>query len=495
MTFKTMKISYYIFFGFLLILLLFSITTFVNYRLSQAVIGNTAFFSRSTEVIRNSNRFQRNILIMVNSLHDYLLTGAKSFIESYDEANSDNNGILQTLSQTVDSTGSQKLLLHQIQQLNDRWTDEYTDPLKKAKLMANVSLENLRIYNKIYREKFATGDEKNIQQQLREKFREFSSTEYRLRDIQKEKLTASIDRTRNLSLLLNVVSIVLALLIVWLLIRKISFRINKMTTMANLIAAGNYNAKIEEHEDDELTSLGNSLNHMAAELSKNIDLLQHSNKELDQFAHIVSHDLKSPLRGISNVISWLEEDHLQEMSPKVKEYFGLIKERVMWAENLIQALLMYARTVKEKFVKEQVDVMRLVRTVIDEQPFSPEAKIAISPLPVLYTEKLLLYQVFSNLVTNALKYNDKQIKEIEIYCEDRGNVFEFFVQDNGIGIEETYYTKIFTIFQTLRDMETPESTGVGLAIVKKILDNKQQKISVQSKPGYGSVFSFTWPKN
>lgn len=267
-----------------------------------------------------------------------------------------------------------------------------------------------------------------------------------------------------------------------------------MTALANHIAAGNYKVKIEERAKDELSSLGDSLTHMAGELSKHIDLLKASNRELDQFAHIVSHDLKSPLRGIGNVISWIEEDHLSETPPKVKEYLNLIKERVVWTESLIQGLLNYARTAKEKATKERVDVTRLVRKIFDEQPSTADLTIVLEPLPVLYTEKVLLYQVFSNLITNALKYNNKNHKEIRIYHQDRGELIEFFVQDNGIGISQKYHSRIFTIFQTLRDMETPDGTGVGLAIVKKILDNKNQKISVESEPGNGSVFSFTWPK-
>ena len=112
-----------------------------------------------------------------------------------------------------------------------------------------------------------------------------------------------------------------------------------MTAMANAIAGGNYDVNGTDVGKDELSSLGHSLNHMSTQLSRNIFLLKRSNEELDQFAHIVSHDMKGPLRGISNVVTWIDEDHAEELTPKVKEYLELIKIRIVRAENLIEGLL------------------------------------------------------------------------------------------------------------------------------------------------------------
>src|SRR5688572_17989417 len=153
-----MKISYYILLGFGVILLLFSITTYFNIYLSKAVSENSAFLSRSSNIIRNSGRFQRNILTMVNGLRGYLLTGQQSFIVAYDSANLENEIILLQLSEDViDSSQSQ--LLREIKTLNDEWTEEYTDPIREAKMLAQVSADNLAAYNKFYKEKFASGRE------------------------------------------------------------------------------------------------------------------------------------------------------------------------------------------------------------------------------------------------------------------------------------------------------------------------------------------------
>jgi light-regulated signal transduction histidine kinase (bacteriophytochrome) len=121
--------------------------------------------------------------------------------------------------------------------------------------------------------------------------------------------------------------------------------------------------------------------------------------------------------------------------------------------------------------------------------------VEISPLlPTLYTEKVLLYQIFSNLIGNAIKHNDKERGTLHIYHKDQGSYIEFYVEDNGPGISRNYHDKIFLIFQTLKERDSFESTGVGLAIVKKILDSRNEKITVVSETGEGALFCFTWKK-
>ncbi len=488
-----MKIAYYIFFGFLLILLLFATTTYINFRLSATVNANTEYLSTSTEIIRYSGRFQRNILNMVSGLRGYLLTGERSFIESYDASNAENDTILVELTALVSDTLQNQLLM-EIRDLNDEWTEEYTDPLRKAKMLSTVSDSNLKAFNDFYRQKFITGDEKAIQAKLQQKFKAFSTLEYNVRQGRKAQLTELVERTKALSFWLTVLSLLIALAIAGFVILKVSRRITTMTRMANAIAAGHYNVNIRDTGHDELSSLGFSLNHMAEQLSKNISLLEKSNEELDQFAHIVSHDMKSPLRGISNVVSWIEEDHKQELSPKVEQYLHIIKERIVRAENLIQGILSYARIDKEEVERETVDLNLLVHEILENLPTGGHVKVEVSPLPIVYSEKFLLFQVFSNLIGNAIKYNDKEEGLIKLYFEEHLTEYEFFVEDNGIGIAAAYHKKIFLIFQTLADKDAFAGTGVGLAIVKKILDSKKQSIRLTSVPGMGSTFSFTWPK-
>jgi signal transduction histidine kinase len=195
------------------------------------------------------------------------------------------------------------------------------------------------------------------------------------------------------------------------------------------------------------------------------------------------------------VVTWIEEDHESELSPKVNNYLQLIKGRITRGENMIQGLLSYARIGKEKDHQEKIVLQSLIAEVLENFAIKPTTKITVSQnLPVLYTEKLPLLQIFSNLIGNAIKYNDKEEGEISIYHKEYSDYYEFFVQDNGPGISKTYHEKIFIIFQTLQERDSFESTGVGLAIVKKILDSRNEKIKLSSEPGKGSVFSFTWKK-
>lgn len=488
-----MKISSFILLSFIFILLLFSITTYINFRLSEDVKENAEFLSRSTEIVRNSSRFQRNTMSMVGGLRGFLLTGERYFIESYDSAVAENDRILLEVN-TLTQDPAQLRLLNEIKRLNDRWVDNYTEPLRQAKLLASINDSNITYYNKIYREKAA--GEKEIQAELQQKFREFSNWEYTVRDQRRDILAKSAIRSKQLTFALTLISLIAAILIVLVLISRISKRIGKMVQMADTIASGNYDVSMYDPGRDELTALSASLNHMAKELSRNISLLQEKNEELDQFAHIVSHDLKGPLRGIDNVVTWIEEDHKEELTPKVDEYLLLIKGRVIRAENLIQGLLSYARIGKEIVPKEQVNVNELLNEVLDSVPMKQNISVAIADnLPELYTEKIPLFQVFANLVSNAVKYNDKDNGEIKVYSKDHGDHYEFFVEDNGPGISEQYHKKIFVIFQTLKERDSFESTGVGLAIVKKILDKRNEVIRVHSKPGDGIIFSFTWNKN
>lgn len=265
--------------------------------------------------------------------------------------------------------------------------------------------------------------------------------------------------------------------------------------MADSIASGQYNVSMNDKGRDELSKLAASLNHMARMLSENISLLKRKNEELDQFAHVVSHDLKAPLRGIDNVVSWIEEDHSSEISPKVQEYLQMIKGRVVRGENLIQGILSYARVGKNIPGKEAVDVQQLIYEIAETLSIRPGLNIKVAAdLPVLHTQKFPLLQVFANLIGNALKYHDKASGTISIYHKEHDRHYEFFVEDDGPGIAKNYHDKIFIIFQTLQERDSFESTGVGLAIVKKILDARKEHIQLVSAPGRGAVFSFTWLK-
>ncbi|MHA4846031.1 sensor histidine kinase [Flavitalea antarctica] len=488
-----MKISYLIFLSFLFILLLFSITTLINYNQYNEVQEKTDFLARSATIVREGNRYHRNILNLVGVGRGYLLTKDKSLFETFQSTTHENDSIFREISTILDDERQQGRLAA-IRDLDHQWVREYSALF--TDIMGRKRTGNLRVDSAyVYKDIASLTGESIIFQKLQTDLRSFINEEYARREVQKQILTDSIHSTRMISFWLTVISIVAGLVIAATLAYNLSKRILKMVGMARSISNGNYSVHMTDSRNDELSHLSTSLNNMADVLAENFALLKRKNEELDQFAHIVSHDLKAPLRGIANVVSWIEEDHGKELPPKVHEYFQLIHGRLTRAENLIKGILSYARTGTESNETEQVNVHELVTEVVDAQAAVHGLKIEIDKdLPILLTQKIPLFQVFANLINNAIKYHDKPNGKISVYCREFTLYYEFFVQDDGPGIATGHQSKIFRIFQTLRERDTVESTGVGLAIVKKILDARKEQIGLKSQPGAGSIFSFTWRK-
>ncbi len=223
--------------------------------------------------------------------------------------------------------------------------------------------------------------------------------------------------------------------------------------------------------------------------------LEMTNKELDEFAYVVSHDLKAPLHAISNLTEWIEEDMKGKFSEETSSNFNIIKSRVARMEDLINGLLEFARANHKKGEKASVNINEFIYEVIEFCAIPLNCSVAIpSALPVLYGDKIKFQQIFSNLIVNAIKYNDKSEINIVISAEEKENDWLISVKDNGPGIDSRFHEKVFVIFQTLNPRDTVESTGVGLAIVKKIIEEEGGSIWVESEAEKGADFRFTWPK-
>jgi signal transduction histidine kinase len=490
-----MKISTLILTGFFVILVLFTITTFINNRQSDKINENSERFATSSLIIRHSNRIQRNVSNMMSGLRGYLLTRESSFIASYDSAVNENIELLQELA-AIPLRERQKVLLKEIDRQHALWVNEFAEPLVNAKMRAEMSDSSAASFTRLYRRKLADNSEKGFQRILQQNFREFINLEYNYRDSQKEQLTASVEQTRRASFYLTALSIIIGIFIAVFLAYHISSSVVKLTYMADAIASGDYSIRVNMGGNDEVSRLTRSLNNMARILLENFSLLERKNEELNQFAHIVSHDLKGPLRGIDNVVGWIEEDYNLHLPAKVREYMDLIKGRLSRAENLLDGILSYSRVGREVQPLEEVNVMDLLQEVKEYLPATGEHRMVIEPgMPILYTERVPLLQIFTNLISNAFKHNNNPHPEIKVSCEELRDVYRFKVQDNGPGIAQHYHNKIFIIFQTLQAHDSFESTGVGLAIVKKILTDRKLDVELISSPGQGATFAFTWPKN
>lgn len=220
-----------------------------------------------------------------------------------------------------------------------------------------------------------------------------------------------------------------------------------------------------------------------------------SNRELEQFAYIVSHDLKAPLRGIKHLASWIVEDCKDKLDDESKRHLELLSQRTRLMSDLIDGILQYSRAGRVDLEVSDVDTKALLAEVIDT--LNPSKKFVITVaknLPVFKTVGIILSQVFSNLISNSIKHHQSDAGIIELGVHDMGPYYKFFVADDGPGIDPKYFETIFDIFQTLQSKDESDSTGIGLTIVKKLVESQGGTVTLESAEGKGCTFYFTWPK-
>ena len=299
--------------------------------------------------------------------------------------------------------------------------------------------------------------------------------------------------------------------------KSITRPIQELYNGAELIGRGDLDYRLNIKTGDEIEELAEGFNRMAgelkglytnlenkvkertAQLAEANEALAGKNKELDDFTYIVSHDLKEPLRGVKAFTKLLMEDYSGRLDDEGKKYLKTISDSSTRMGRLIEDLLNLSRIGRIRNIEPGVDFNELLSDVKKNLVYALEEKkvnLTIRPdFPKAACDRIRISEVFSNLVSNAIKYTKKDITPvIEIGWSDKKDLYEFYVKDNGIGIEKQYYDKIFQIFQRLHAKGEYEGTGAGLTIVKKIVENHGGKVRVESEVDVGSTFYFTLPK-
>ena len=241
------------------------------------------------------------------------------------------------------------------------------------------------------------------------------------------------------------------------------------------------------------TAMDNARLH--ADAQRLIKELEKTNVELDQFAYVASHDLRAPLRGISNLAQWIEEDLGKSLPKKVAEQLQLLRGRASRMDKLINGLLELARIGRARQQSERVDVTELLHETIDLASPSAHARVLIiGAMPTLVAERVALQQVLLNLITNALQHAGRKDVMVRISAIDRTDEVEIVVADNGVGIAPEHHERVWQMFQTLNSRDTVETTGIGLAIVKKQVEAAGGRAWIDPSVREGATFRFTWPK-
>ena len=313
-----------------------------------------------------------------------------------------------------------------------------------------------------------------------------------------EEVLAPAKEFKWMSLKIGAGSLIILFIISLIMATSIVKPINIISDTARKISEGDWNNTVKIDSTNELGDLANSFNKMTRtlidtqeKLEQKINELDKSNNSLEKFAFVVSHDLKSPLNTVLSIAELIETGHMGTLHADGREMLVILRRKVIHMKEMIGGILEFARIGNQLSDSELVDLKSLLLTMAENCKDAAHVEI-LNELPMLHMNPIVAEQLFQNLFANAIKYNKSVFKQIQVGSISQDAELVYFVRDNGMGIPQHYISKIFDIFQTVAPKGT-DSTGIGLAIVKKIVENYGGRIWIESKIDEGSTFYFTLP--
>ncbi|MFC6999308.1 sensor histidine kinase [Rufibacter roseus] len=217
--------------------------------------------------------------------------------------------------------------------------------------------------------------------------------------------------------------------------------------------------------------------------------------EYEEFAYIVSHDLKAPLRAINNLSGWIKEDLGENLDKDVQHNINLLQNRAERMERMINGILQFSRVERMDMEIKEINVQNLVQEIVAGTDTPTTLQVHTSNLPQFTTYSKKLEEVLNQLLQNAVLYNENTHPQITVSCTEEGEFYLFSIKDNGIGIPADAQEKVFKLFFTVLPKDKSDHLGAGLTIARKIVKFVGGEIKIESSVGKGSEFSFTWPKS
>ncbi len=304
-----------------------------------------------------------------------------------------------------------------------------------------------------------------------------------------------------------IISIIFFLLVVWKFVyQDIIIRLAKLSIVTKKLSSDNLNFEIDESGQDEFSKFASTLNMLRSlmrmrktlneELKKKTTLLERSNEDLSLFAYIASHDLQEPLRVISSYSQLLSKRYAGNLDEDADKFINYVVTGCSRMEALVEGLLTFSRVDTQEGDEKSIWIEEILKDIKQDLRIKINESFALitwSEMPNIYADPVQIRTVLLNIISNAIKYNQSKPPKIHINAEQVGDFWKFYVEDNGIGIDEKYYEKVFVIFKRLHSRDKYTGTGIGLSVCKKIIERYGGEISLKSNPDEGTIFIFTLP--
>jgi signal transduction histidine kinase len=496
--------------GFSIVLLLLLGLSAAAYWTTAGNVQASTSVEHTLQVIALAEATQGDLVDMETGYRGFLLTGQEQFLEPYTAGLASYPERLRQLEELTADNPVQVARWRTIDKLTQQWTQEFTEPRIQLRRQvpdgAQPSPELVALVSE--------GGGRSQFAAIRQVFDQAIATEQGLLAMRLDQAEAANERLFATLLIGTAVALLVGVSAALLLTRDITGAVDRLAAAATAVAAGDLTRRVRLDRRDEVGQAAEAFDHMtdrlqvtivelensSAELVRKQVELERSNRELQDFASVASHDLQEPLRKVRAFGDRLSAKYGPELTDQGRDYLGRMQDAAARMQALINDLLTFSRVATRAQPFVPVDLNSLVRQVVSDLEVriqQSDATLEIEPLPTIDADPLQMRQLFQNLLANALKFQQPDVPPtVRVYAQDAGETdVQVCVQDDGIGFDEKYLDRIFTIFQRLHGRVDYEGTGVGLAVCRKIVERHSGTITAHSAPGEGATFIVTLPRS